>query len=63
MKTYEVTAKVAGTKRSRTNMAFKTKADAQKYANETNKYYPDANARVVNGTQNPKPRMKKTCKK
>lgn len=51
MKTWEVTALVAGKKRSRTNLAFKTKAEAQKYADETNRYYPNANARVVQGAQ------------
>ena len=65
VKTYEVTAKVAGNRRSRTELGFKTKSEAQKYADETNEYYPNAAARVVNGVQNPKPRInkKKPCKK
>lgn len=51
MKTFEVTAKVAGAKRSRTHLAFKTKAEAQKYADDTDRYYPGANAKVVQGAQ------------
>ena len=59
---WEVSATFRG-KRVRTEMGFTSKAQAMMYADQTNKNYPGANARVVNGTQNPKPRMKKTCKK
>ena len=34
-------------KRSRTTVSFKTKQAAKIYANEVNKNYPKANARVV----------------
>ncbi len=43
---YEVAATFRG-KRIRTTINFKRKAEAQKYADETNKYYPEANAKVV----------------
>ena len=45
---YEVTANINPRQkiRSKTNMKF-SRLEAEKYANETNKYYPNANARVV----------------
>ena len=48
---YEVTAKIAGSRRARTKLNFTTKAAAQKYADETNKFYPGANAKVVKGAK------------
>ena len=44
MARYEVKANISKGKRSQTRMNFKTKAEAQKYADETNKYHKGANA-------------------
>ena len=44
---YEVNANINKGHRSQTKMNFKTKSEAQKYADDTNKYRPGANARVV----------------
>lgn len=43
---YKVNATMHG-KRISTDVIFKTKAEASKYAKDTNKYYRGANARVV----------------
>ena len=44
---YKVRANISGQKRSTTRITFKTKKEAQDYADETNKYRKGANARVV----------------
>ena len=44
---YEVNANINKGHRSQTKMNFKTRSEAQKYADDTNKYRPGANARVV----------------
>jgi len=45
---YEVSANIGRSrKRTRTTQKFRTRAEAQKYADDTNKYRPGANARVV----------------
>lgn len=49
---YEVSAVGRQGKRIHTDVGFKTKAEAQEYAKETNKYYPGANARVIKGSKN-----------
>lgn len=43
---YKVRATLRG-KRIDTDITFPTKAEAQKYAKDTNKYYKGANARVI----------------
>lgn len=48
MPIYEVTATFKG-KRIRTEMNFTSKAQAMMYADNTNRNYPGANARVVKG--------------
>lgn len=45
---YEVSATFRG-KRVQTELGFTSKAQAQKYADETNKNYPGARARVIKG--------------
>jgi hypothetical protein len=52
---FEVTANISGrkgAKRTQSTMNFKTRADAKKYAEETNRWRPGANARVVHTKTN-----------
>lgn len=48
MALWEVSATMHG-KRIRTNIGFTSKAQAMMYADQTNRNYPGANARVVKG--------------
>ena len=44
---YKVSAKISGSKRIKTTKTFRKKSTAQSYADKTNKFRRNANARVV----------------